>query len=137
VGLIVGAKIGANGAQYERRDHTDRRAQFSLVIRVSSSGDRPSKVVILKALRYYVSAVRTLTVKIPEPLERNIALVARRERISKSELVRRATTHYVAQRDEKRSFQTALDLAGGLIGSVRGAPADLAANPDYLDDYGK
>jgi len=78
----------------------------------------------------------TLTVKIPEALERSIALAARRERVTKSELVRRAMTKYVAQLGEGQNFQSAADLAGGLIGSVRGGPADLATNAKYLDDYG-
>ena len=79
----------------------------------------------------------TLTVKIPEALERSIAMAARRERVTKSELVRRAMTKYVGQLDEGRKFQSALDLAGDLIGSVRGGPADLATNTKYMDDYGK
>jgi hypothetical protein len=46
-------------------------------------------------------------------------------------------TKYVAQIGEDREFQSALELAGGLIGSVRGGPVDLATNAKYLDDYGK
>jgi len=93
--------------------------------------------VISCAIRYYRIDMNTLTVKIPEALERDIALVARRERVTRSELVRRAMIKYVAQSDTTKAFQSALDLAGGLIGSVRGAPADLASNPDYMDGYGK
>lgn len=77
----------------------------------------------------------TPTVKIPRALERSIALAARRERVTKSELVRRAMTKYVVQIGEGQKFQSALDLAGGLIGSVRGGPADLATNAKYMDDY--
>jgi hypothetical protein len=79
----------------------------------------------------------TLTVKIPEALERNIALAARRERVTKSELVRRAMTKYVMQAGKKSELRSALDLAGGLIGSVRGGPSDLATNPKHMDGYGK
>ncbi len=71
--------------------------------------------------------MRTLTVRIPETLARSIAGVARRERVSKSELVRRATTNYVAQRESERSFQSAFDFAGGLVGSLQGLPSDLAS----------
>ena len=94
-------------------------------------------MVISSAIRYYEAAVTTLTVKIPEALERSIAMAARRERVTKSEVVRRAVTKYVAQMGEGHKFQSALDLAGGLIGSVRGGPADLATNAKYMDDYGK
>ena len=79
----------------------------------------------------------TLTVKIPEALERSIATAARRERVTKSEFVRRAMTKYVAQAGKDRDFQSALDVAGGLIGSVRGAPSDLATNTTHMDDYGR
>jgi hypothetical protein len=78
-----------------------------------------------------------LTVKIPEAPERNIAMAARRERVTKSELVRRVMTKYVGQIGEGRNFQSALDLAGGLTRSVRGGPANLATNAKYMDDYGK
>jgi ABC-type amino acid transport substrate-binding protein len=77
-----------------------------------------------------------LTVKVPEALERSITIAARRERVTKSELIRRAMAEYVAQIGEGHTFQSALDLAGGLIGSVRGGPIDLATNAKYMDDYG-
>lgn len=93
-------------------------------------------VVLSSAIRYYEYVMTTLTVKIPEALERSIAIAARRERVTKSELVRRAMSKYVAQAGDHK-FQSALDLAGGLIGSVRGGPVDLATNAKYMDDYGK
>ena len=79
----------------------------------------------------------TLTVKVPEELERSITIAARRERVTKSELIRRAMVKYVAQIGDGQKFQSALDLAGGLIGSVRGGPVDLATNAKYIDDYGR
>ena len=33
--------------------------------------------------------------------------------------------------------QSALDLAGDLVGSVEGGPGDLATNPDHLKSYGE
>ncbi len=94
-------------------------------------------MVLSSAIRYYEHVVTTLTVKIPEALERSITIAARRERVTKSELVRRAMAKYVAQTGEEHKFQSALDLAGGLIGSVRGGPADLATSAKYMDGYGK
>jgi hypothetical protein len=43
---------------------------------------------------------------------------------------------YVAQADKARKYRSALDSAGALIGSVRNCPADLASNPQYLNDFG-
>jgi hypothetical protein len=94
-------------------------------------------LVLSGATRYYEASMTTLTVKIPEALERSISMAARRERVTKSELVRRAMTKYISQTHVDPGFQSALDLAGGLIGSVRGGPADLATNTKYMDDYGK
>ena len=94
-------------------------------------------MVLSIATGYYENVMTTLTVKIPEALERSIAIAARRERVTKSELVRRAMAKYVAQTGENRKFQSAIDLAGDLIGSVRGGPVDLATNAKYMDDYGK
>ena len=94
-------------------------------------------MVLSTATRYYENAMTTLTVKIPEALERSIAIAARRERVTKSELVRRAMAKYIAQTGEDHKFQSAMDLAGSLIGSVRGGPVDLATNTKYMDDYGK
>jgi Ribbon-helix-helix protein, copG family len=101
------------------------------------AGMKPGNMVLSVAIRYYVSIVTTLTVKVPEALERSIAIAARRERVTKSELIRRAMAKYVAQIGEDHKFQSALDLAGGLIGSVRGGPVDLATNAKYMDDYGR
>ena len=94
-------------------------------------------MVLSTATGYYENIMTTLTVKIPEALERSIAIAARRERVTKSELVRRAMAKYVAQTDEHRTFQSARDLAGDLIGSVRGGPVDLATSGKYMDGYGK
>jgi ABC-type amino acid transport substrate-binding protein len=94
-------------------------------------------LVLSTAIGYYENIMATLTVKIPEALERSIAIAARRERVTKSELVRRAMAKYVAQNDDDHKFQSAMDLAGDLIGSVRGGPVDLATNAKYMDDYGK
>jgi ABC-type amino acid transport substrate-binding protein len=94
-------------------------------------------MVLSVAIRYYENIMSTLTVKVPEALERSITIAARRERVAKSELIRRAMAKYVAQIGEGHKFQSALDLAGDLIGSVRGSPADLATNAKYMDDYGR
>src|SRR6202022_2739305 len=99
--------------------------------------DHRTDMVLSSAIRYYETAMTTLTVKIPEALERGIAMPARRERVTKSELVRRAMTKYVAQTGEDRKFQSALDLAGRLIGSVRGGPANPAPTANNMVEYGK
>jgi Arc/MetJ-type ribon-helix-helix transcriptional regulator len=80
--------------------------------------------------------MNTLTVKIPDALEREIDRIARRKRISKSELVRRATEQYLARNTGAGDFQSALDLAGSLVGCLHGAPANLASGRRHLSRYG-
>jgi predicted transcriptional regulator len=78
-----------------------------------------------------------LTLKISAALEREITRAARRERISKSELARRAMQQYVSRSEAPAGARSAAGLASGLIGSIRGLPRDLSTNSRYLDDYGR
>ena len=80
--------------------------------------------------------MRTLTLKIPPELERDLELASREEHLSKSELVRRALAAYLNPRPEP-GFRSALDEAGDLVGCFEGGPPDLASNPRHLDDFGR
>lgn len=75
--------------------------------------------------------MNTLTLKVSDKLLREIALASRHHRISKSELMRRALQLYLAQQ-----AQSALALAGDLVGSLKAGSADLSTNPKYLKGYG-
>lgn len=81
--------------------------------------------------------MHVLTVKISKELQREIDRAARRERISKSELARRAMAQYVTRRERSPKVRTPADLAGDLIGSIRGTPPDLSSNSRYLEDLGR
>ncbi len=81
--------------------------------------------------------MNTLTIKIPEQLENQIAAASAQEHISKSALVRRALESYLAQRKATAPFVSALDRAGDLVGCFEGGPRDLASNPAHLADFGK
>ncbi len=81
--------------------------------------------------------MKVLTVKVSKELEREIDRVARQDRVSKSELVRRAMTQYFTRRDQSPRLRTPADLAADLIGSIRGTPPDLSSNPRYLKDLGR
>lgn len=81
--------------------------------------------------------MNVFTIKISAALERDIARAARRQRISKSELARRAMQQYVSRSEALSESRSAADLAGGLLGSIRGLPRDLSTNPGHLDDYGR
>jgi Arc/MetJ-type ribon-helix-helix transcriptional regulator len=77
--------------------------------------------------------MKTLTVRLPEPLVAQIEAESRARRLSKSDVVRERLS--APGRGQRRS--SALDAIGDLIGSVDGLPADLSANKkQYLKAYG-
>ena len=83
-------------------------------------------------------STRTLTLKVSDQLRKQIAAASRRKNISSSELVRRAVQRYVVDPEEEEAgFVSACELAGDLVGSLKGGPKDLASNPKHLQDYGK
>ena len=66
--------------------------------------------------------MKTLTVRLPEPLVAQIDAESRERRISKSDVVRERL-----QRPGSRQRRSALDGIADLVGSVDGLPGDLSA----------
>ena len=79
--------------------------------------------------------MKTLSLKLPEILESQLDIFARKNGMSRSEIVRRALVEYFS-RDEVSRPGSFLDLARDLAGSIEG-PSDLSTNKDYLEGYGK
>lgn len=67
--------------------------------------------------------MKTLTVRLPEPLVAEIETESRRRKISKSDVVRERLTHVPRTRRRRPS---AVDSIADLIGCVDGLPADLS-----------
>jgi hypothetical protein len=82
-------------------------------------------------------AMNTLTIKIPDDLDAALSLASRREHLTKSELVRRALSAYVARPAGVAPFVSALEQAGDLVGCFKGGPRDLASNPKHIAGFGK
>ena len=79
-------------------------------------------------------SMKTLTVRLPEPLVADIEAESRGRRISKSDVVRERLQ--LATGPERRQ-PAALDAIADLIGSVDGLPADLSARKKhYLRSIG-
>lgn len=80
--------------------------------------------------------MKTLSLKVPEALDRKLAALVRRRGVRKSIVVREALSRYLDESPEVRhgSF---LDLAGDLFGCVKAAPPDLSSNPRHLAGFGK
>ena len=68
--------------------------------------------------------MKTLTVRLPEPLVADIEAESRGRKISKSDVVRERLQ--LARKSARRQSPT-LDAIADLIGSVDGLPADLSA----------
>lgn len=97
-------------------------------------------MAIPQALRYGLgrAVAETLTLKLPQSLAKALLRASRRDRISKSELVRRPIVAHLAQNRRDAGVQRSLlDRADDLVGCFDGGPKDLASNPRHLQDFGK
>jgi predicted transcriptional regulator len=79
--------------------------------------------------------VKLVSIKLPLELAEEIDAMARRRKLSRSDVIREAMAEYVV-RSESSSRLSALALAGDLAGSLEG-PEDLATNPVYLEGFGE
>ena len=75
--------------------------------------------------------MRTITIKLPEHLERLLDELARQRGSTRSAVLRDALEAYAG-----RARPTATAVAGDLVGSLRG-PRDLSTSPSHLDDFGE
>jgi hypothetical protein len=73
----------------------------------------------------YTPGMKTLTVRLPDSLVLEIEHESRARRVSKSDVVRERL--HPPQRPA-RTAGSMSDLAGDLLGSVRGLPSDLSSN---------
>lgn len=76
--------------------------------------------------------MRAISVKIPESLDRRLTEAARKQRTTRSDLMRKALEAFFTRRPK-----SVLDLAGDLVGKWDDVPADLSTNPRHMEGYGK
>lgn len=77
--------------------------------------------------------MKTITVRLPEPLVADIEAESRGRRISKSDVVRERLETAPRRRKRRASFEAIADL----VGSVEGLPSDLSARKKaYLKNSG-
>ena len=80
--------------------------------------------------------MKTLTVRLPEPLVADIEAESRGRKLSKSDVVRERLARAPRQRRRAASLGAIADL----VGSVKGLPTDLSAHKKkylYATGYGK
>ncbi len=80
--------------------------------------------------------MKTLSLKIPENLDRRLAHEVARRHVPKSVLVREAIERHLAGASSEGKQPGFLDLAGDLLGT-RSGPADLSTNAKYMKGFGK
>ena len=79
--------------------------------------------------------MKTISLKVPEPLVANLAEMAQRKGVSKSALIRDALEAYL-QTDGAERAESALSRVADLAGTLSG-PEDLSVNKDYLRNFGQ
>jgi len=78
--------------------------------------------------------MKTLTVRLPEPLAADIEAESRARRISKSDVVRERLQ---TARESARLHPASFDAIADLVGSVDGLPPDLSARKqEFLREAG-
>ncbi|HTW93442.1 MAG TPA: ribbon-helix-helix protein, CopG family [Tepidisphaeraceae bacterium] len=78
--------------------------------------------------------MKAITIRVPERLAAELEAAARREGVSKCDIVRDALEKRLARKRPRKSLRVH-DLAKDLAGSVQG-PADLLTNPNHGENYG-
>ena len=81
--------------------------------------------------RYYDYPVKTLTVRLPDPLFAEIEGAARSRKVTKSEIVRERLER---GKSEKVSLWSRME---DLVTEVESLPRDLSSNKKHLRQYGK
>ena len=79
--------------------------------------------------------MKPLSLKLPESLLDRLTSAARERGESRSALVREAIEAYI-EGDSRPQKGSCLDLAGDLVGSVKG-PVDLSFNKKHMRGYGQ
>ena len=78
--------------------------------------------------------MKTLAIELPEDVDARLDAAAKRTGRTKSALVREAVTLLLDK--VAAAPGSAAELAGDLVGSVRGLPADLSDNSEHRRGFG-
>ena len=93
---------------------------------------RPAlRVLLIRRWRITLTSMKTLTVKLPDPVFAEIAGAAKARKISKSDIVRERLTRSGASESSLWSRMEDLVIQRDSL------PKDLSSNKAYLKNYGK
>jgi Ribbon-helix-helix protein, copG family len=74
----------------------------------------------------------TQPIKLPEPLDRKLTAIAKKQHSTRAKVLREALEAY----DKQTGRPTVEALGADLIGSLQG-PGDLLSNPKRMSGYGR
>ena len=80
--------------------------------------------------------MRTISLKLPDDLLAQLAGQAKARRVTKSWLIRESLVR-ILREDAPARTQSCYDVASDLAGAVKGMPEDLAADPKYMEEFGR
>jgi hypothetical protein len=80
-------------------------------------------------------STEVVVVRLPKPLNARLKGLAKR-RSSKSAVIRDLLETHPSARDAGRP-PALMELAGDLIGSIKGGPGDLSSNKKHMEGYGR
>ncbi len=77
-----------------------------------------------------------INVRVESPLRQKLEIEAKKKGVSPSAIVRQALEeHFGRQAEPENCLQLAERL--GILGSIKGLPADLTTNPEYMEGFGR
>ena len=76
--------------------------------------------------------MRIVSIKLPPDMDRELTLIARKRRSTRSAVVRDALNAY-----SRKTRKSVITAAGGLVGSMQGGPPDLSVGSRHLTNHGK
>lgn len=80
--------------------------------------------------------MKRINVRVEEALKQKLEIEATRKGVSPSAIVRQALEeHFRRQAPPENCLQLAESL--GILGSIKGLPADLTINPDHMEGFGR
>ena len=79
--------------------------------------------------------MRTVTLKLPASLATRLNSIVRRRSTTRSAVVREALEAHLGS--QSGGGDSCLELAGDLVGSLKGLPRDLSSSPRHLKGYGR
>jgi hypothetical protein len=91
-------------------------------------------VLPLRQFSITMAVMDLVSFKLPASLRKRLAEEARRRRVSQAAVIRESLEAALLERPAARGQLTCADLAGDLIGSVRGGPRDASTNKRYLEE---